>query len=84
MTTFDRERVRGSAETLRDKRVQISALAIPPGRGWEPLRDRMAGVLGAPSDDIGQVVAKLETVGQVLGELPPSPATNRVTAFNEL
>jgi hypothetical protein len=83
-TTFDRELVRSSAETLREKRLQLSALEIPPGRGWDPLRDRMTGVLHGPTDRIGEVITKLEVIQLILDDLPPSRAANRVSAFNEL
>jgi hypothetical protein len=83
-TTFDRERVRGSAETLKEKRLELSALEIPPGRGWDPLRDRMAGVLAGQPGGIGDVIKKLDTIQLIMDELPPSPAANRVSAFNSL
>jgi hypothetical protein len=83
-TTFDRERVRGSAETLKEKRLELSALEIPPGRGWDPLRDRMAGVLREQPGGIGEVIKKLDTIQLIMDELPPSPAANRVSAFNAL
>jgi hypothetical protein len=83
-TTFDRELVRGSAETLRAKRVQLCALEIPPGRGWHPLRERMTEVVDVRCGCIGEVIANLVTIQAILDELPPSPAANRVSAFNEL
>ena len=83
-TTFDREQVRGSAETLKEKRLELSSLAVPPGRGWDPLRDRMAGVLGTQPGSIAEVIAKLDAIQVVLDELPPSPTANRVAAFNSL
>jgi uncharacterized protein DUF5995 len=84
MATFDRDLVRGSAETLRQKRREISALEIPPGRGWQPLRDRMTAALAEPDGDIGKVIAKLEALQPILDGLPPGPAANRVSAFNGL
>jgi Family of unknown function (DUF5995) len=84
MATFDRELVRGSAETLRRKRVQLSALEVPAGRGWAPLSDRMAAVLAAPDGDIGRVIGKLEALQLILDDLPPGRAAHRVAAFNEL
>ena len=83
-TTFDRSLVHASAETLREKRRQLSSLEIPPGRGWDPLRDRMAEVLGEPTGTIGGVIRKLVIVQSILDELPPGRAGNRVSAFNEL
>jgi hypothetical protein len=83
-TSFDRERVRGSAETLKVKRLELSALEIPPGRGWDPMRDRMAGVLDGQPGGIGDVIKKLDTIQLIMDELPPSPAANRVSAFNSL
>ncbi|WP_030442137.1 DUF5995 family protein [Actinoplanes subtropicus] len=83
-TTFDRERVRGSAETLRDKRLELSTLPIPAGRGWDPMRDRMTDVLATRPAGIADVIEKLDAVQVILDELPPSPAANRVAAFNSL
>ncbi|MCU7729177.1 DUF5995 family protein [Actinoplanes sp. KI2] len=83
-TTFDRESVRGSAETLKDKRLELSALAIPAGRGWDPCRDRMAEVLATQPAGITDVIKKLDTIQAILDDLPPSPAANRVAAFNSL
>ncbi|GIE98655.1 DUF5995 family protein [Paractinoplanes rishiriensis] len=83
-TTFDRAQVRGSAETLRERRLQLSALTIPPGRGWHPLRERMIDVLGPPTDTIGDVIEKLVLIQVILDELPPDPEANRVAAFNSL
>jgi hypothetical protein len=83
-TPFDRESVRGSAETLKQKRLELSALGIPPGRGWDPLRTRMTDVLGDHPAGIGDVIKKLDTIQLIMDELPPSPAANRVSAFNSL
>ena len=83
-TTFDRDLVRGSAETLREKRLELSTLEIPPGRGWDPLRDRMAEVLAAPTPGITQVIEKLVAIQAILDVLPPGRARNRVSAFNQL
>lgn len=84
MTSFDRDLVRGSAETLREKRLLLSALTIPPGRGWHPLQERIGEVLVDRPATIGEVVAMLRTIQAILDELPPSPAKNRVSAFNAL
>jgi len=83
-TTFDRERVRGSAETLKDKRLELSTLAIPAGRGWDPMRDRMTEVLATEPAGIADVIEKLDAIQVILDDLPPSPAANRVAAFNSL
>ena len=83
-TTFNRELVRASAETLREKRTQLSSLAIPLGRGWNPLQSRMTEVLAGPADRIGDVITRLTTLQVLFDELPPSPAANRVAAFNSL
>jgi hypothetical protein len=83
-TTFDRERVRGSAETLREKRLELSALEIPPGRGWDPMRDRMAEVLATHPGSIGDVLTKLDAIQLIMDALPPGPEANRVSAFNSL
>ncbi len=83
-TAFDRELARGSAEVLRAKRLELSALAIPPGRGWSPLQEKVTEALLEHPAGIGDVIAKLVVLQAILDELPPSPATNRVSAFNEL
>ena len=83
-TTFDRELVRGSAETLRERRVQLSALEIPLGRGWSPEQEAMAEVLRDHPIRIAGVIAKLEAIQSIMDRLPPSRANNRVAAFNEL
>jgi hypothetical protein len=82
--SFDRELARGSAETMREKRLELSDLAIPAGRGWQPRQTAMAAVLRDQPRGIGEVIAKLETIQTILCELPPSPADNRVAAFNDL
>jgi hypothetical protein len=76
--------VRGSAETLLEKRLLLSALEVPAGRGWSPLRQRVTDTLGRQPAGIGEVIAMLETVQSIMEELPPSPTKNRVSAFNEL
>ena len=83
-TTFDRESARGSAETLKDKRLELSALAIPAGRGWDPMRDRMTDVLATQPAGIADVIKKLDAIQVILDDLPPSPSANRVAAFNSL
>jgi hypothetical protein len=83
-TVFDRELARGSAELLRTKRIELSALEIPAGRGWQPLHEKVTEALAGHPGTIGAVVTKLVTLQAILDELPPSPANNRVSAFNEL
>jgi Family of unknown function (DUF5995) len=81
---FDRSRAQGSAEKLLSKRLELSTLAVPAGRGWDPSREAMAAALAEPPVGIGGVIAKLEWVQSILDALPPSPANNRVAAFNDL
>jgi Family of unknown function (DUF5995) len=84
VVTFDRARAYGSAEKLRDKRLELSTLPIPAGRGWEPAREAMGAVLEDAPAGIAGVIIKLETVQSILDDLPPSRANNRVAAFNDL
>jgi uncharacterized protein DUF5995 len=81
---FDRDLARGSAARLKEKRRELSELAIPPGRGWHPRRDEMAKLLGDTPDSIGGVITMLQQAQAILDELPPSQAANRVSAFNAL
>jgi hypothetical protein len=83
-TTFDRQLVRGSADVLKEKRLELSTLEIPKGRGWDPLGDRMAEVFAEPPQGINAVIKKLVITQQILDDLPPSQAANRVSAFNQL
>ncbi|MGK5682570.1 DUF5995 family protein [Actinoplanes sp. URMC 104] len=83
-TAFDRELARGSAELLRAKRLELSPLESPLGRGWHPLRDDVAAALLEQPAGIGDVISRLVTVQTIFDRLPPSPAANRVSAFNEL
>ncbi|GIM89150.1 DUF5995 family protein [Paractinoplanes toevensis] len=83
-TTFDRELVHGSADLLREKRTLISALEIPKGRGWDPMRERMGEVLSTQPQGITEVIKKLVITQLILDDLPPSPTNNRVSAFNAL
>ncbi|MEU4237344.1 DUF5995 family protein [Actinoplanes sp. NPDC026619] len=83
-TTFDRELVRGSADLFKEKRQEFSALGIPPGRGWDPLRDRMGECLADHPQGIAGVIKKLVITQEIFDELPPSPTANRVSAFNSL
>ncbi|WP_250008442.1 DUF5995 family protein [Actinoplanes sp. M2I2] len=83
-TAFDRSLARDSAELLRVKRLELSTLAIPPGRGWSPLHEKVAEALLEHPGGIGDVVSTLVRVQDILDELPPSRAANRVSAFNQL
>ncbi|MEV4350421.1 DUF5995 family protein [Actinoplanes sp. NPDC049596] len=83
-TTFDRAAARGSAELVHAKRIELSALAVPTGRGWAPLGDQVTECLVKQPSTIGEVITMLVTLQRILDELPPSPANNRVSAFNEL
>jgi hypothetical protein len=82
---FDHVRAGDSAERLLRERV---ALATPPPavpeRGWAPAEVGMAEILNTQPDDIAGVLAKLIAVQKVLDSLPPTPALNRVAAFNSL
>jgi hypothetical protein len=81
---FDRDLARSSAETLRAKRQQLAGPAAPLVRGWAPLQAAMADALAHPPKTIADVLAVQVTVQAVLDQLPPSPANNRVAAFNKL
>jgi hypothetical protein len=81
---FDRELARRSAETLRAKRQQLAGPAAPLVRGWAPLQAAMADALAHPPQRITEVLAIQVTVQAILDQLPPSPANNRVAAFNKL
>jgi hypothetical protein len=82
--TFDRRLARGSAERLRDKRRELSALEVPFGRGWEPAQEPVAEIVCEPPAGIGAVITKLEALQSILDDLPPGRAANRVAAFNDL
>jgi hypothetical protein len=84
MTSFDRTRARDSAEMLRTKRRELSTLEVPRGRGWSPLREKVAEAVYDQPQTIGAVVAKLCIIQAILDELPPGPRRNRVSAFNKL
>jgi Family of unknown function (DUF5995) len=82
--SFDRELAQRSAERLREKRLELSAMPVPLGRGWEPAQEAMAALLRDQPTDIGRVIAKLQETQAILDDLPPSPTNNRVAAFNSL
>jgi hypothetical protein len=81
---FDRELTRSSAETLHAKRLQMSGPLAPMTRGWAPLQTAMTDALCNPPTRIADVLAIQVTVQAILDQLPPSPANNRVAAFNKL
>jgi hypothetical protein len=83
-TRFDRELARTSAETLRSRRQQLAGPAAPLVRGWAPLQTAMADALANPPQRITEVLAIQVMVQAILDQLPPSPANNRVAAFNKL
>jgi hypothetical protein len=82
--SFDRTVARDAADLLRDKRVRLSDMPIPSGRGWIPLQEAMGQALSDPPKRIADVIATQVTIQSILDRLPPSPTTNRVAAFNEL
>jgi hypothetical protein len=83
--TFDRSRALDSAELLRQERVNLPSPTVRvPGRGWAPAEAAMADVVGTEPTDIGGVLARLNAIQKVLDGLPPTPALNRVGAFNSL
>jgi hypothetical protein len=84
MTSFDRDLARDSAETLREKRLLLSSLEVPSGRGWSPLQEKVAEVLDTHPAGIGEVITTLVSIQAIMDELPPEPTKNRVSAFNEL
>jgi uncharacterized protein DUF5995 len=83
-TPFDRELARTSAETLREKRNRLTGPAAPLVRGWAPLQAAMHDALVNPPKGIADVLAIQVVVQAILDQLPPSPANNRVAAFNKL
>ena len=82
--TFDRGRAADSAELLRAKRLELSELDVPRGRGWVPLQQAMSACLAEDPTGIGDVIEHLCNVQSILDELPPGSARNRVSAFNDL
>ena len=81
---FDRELARSSAQTLHAKRLQMTAPLAPMTRGWAPLQAAMTDALCNPPTRISEVLDIQVTVQAILDQLPPSPANNRVAAFNKL
>lgn len=84
MNSFDRDLSRNSAERLRTKRLELSTLEIPAGRGWSPLKEKVSETLTGEPAKIAEVIDLLVSVQSIMDELPPTPAQNRVSAFNQL
>jgi len=83
--TFDSGRAFDSAERLRQERVRLRSPAVPAlDRGWAPAEVAMTEIVAAEPTDIAGVLARLIAVQKVLDGLPPTPALNRVGAFNSL
>jgi hypothetical protein len=83
-TSFDRDLARDSAERLRQRRLELSSLAVPVGRGWEPVQAAMAEALVIHPTCIGDVISQLQRIQRMVKRLPPSRAKNRMCAFNSL
>ncbi|GGL13774.1 DUF5995 family protein [Mangrovihabitans endophyticus] len=83
MTSFDRHRVRASADRLQDRRHRLAG-AVTTRPGWDPAHEEMAEILQTPPTDIGGVLSTLVAVQTVLERLPPKAKANRVAAFNSL
>jgi hypothetical protein len=82
---FDHERAGDSAELLRRERVNLPTPdPVVPGRGWTPADTAMAGILSTDPEDIAGVIIRLHAIQKALDTLPPTPALNRVAAFNSL
>jgi hypothetical protein len=82
---FDRSRAHESAELLRTVRLELRSRRVAvPGRGWAPVQEAMAEALRDQPTDIAGVLARLKAVQAMLDQLPPTPALNRVAAFNSL
>jgi hypothetical protein len=83
--SFDRESAGRSAEVLRKERVGLaSRQPAVVGRGWAPAEVAMAAAVDTEPTDIAGVLERLTTVQEILDILPPTPALNRVAAFNSL
>ena len=77
---FDAIRVESSAAQLREARRRVAGSA--PGqteikRGWYPAQQEMASAVTDPPTTISGVLARLDTVQQILDGLPPGGGTNR-------
>lgn len=81
---FDRVQVEASAERLRECRRRIEADVPEVINGWTPSEVAMADACRVPPEDIDGVVERLKLLQSILDEMPPSPRTHRVAAFNSL
>ena len=84
---FDGIRVEASAAQLREARYQVARAG--PGqtaiaRGWQPAQQEMANAVQDPPTTIAGVLARLDTVQQIMDGLPPGSGANRVAVFNTL
>jgi hypothetical protein len=80
---FDRDQVEASAVRLRECRRRIQA-DVEVINGWTPAEEAMAEACAVPPEDIDGVVTRLKLLQDILDEMPPSPKTHRVAAFNSL
>jgi hypothetical protein len=82
---FDATQVESSAARLREARRRVNpAATAASGHGWEPAQEAMAEACCDLPEDIAGVLARLDTLQQILDSLPPSAGKNRVAAFNAL
>jgi hypothetical protein len=82
---FDRGRVEESAERLRQERLVLASPALdPPRRSWAPVEVAVAEVVATQPTDIAGVLTRQIALQKALDTLPPTPALNRVGAFNSL
>jgi hypothetical protein len=83
--SFDRTRVQDSADRLRQERLTLSTPALGAlERGWSPAQAAMTELLATQPTDIAGVLTRLNAIQKLLDTLPPTPALNRVAAFNSL
>jgi hypothetical protein len=86
---FDGIRVEASAAQLREARYQVARAgpgqtAIAIARGWQPAQQEVANAVQDPPTTIAGVLARLDTVQQIMDGLPPGSGANRVAVFNTL
>jgi hypothetical protein len=84
---FDEISVEASAAQLREARRRITRSAqgeTAIERGWYPAQREMADAVQDPPTTIAGVLARLDTVQQIMDGLPPGGGANRVAAFNSL
>jgi hypothetical protein len=83
--TFERSQVLDSAERLREERIAVPSPDVTEvPSGWAPAAEAMARIVAVPPTDIAGVLSRLISAQAVLDGLPPTPALNRVGAFNSL